>query len=93
MKRLILAATVAALVGNVSCSSKDTGSGAVEGATTGDAQTPPTGEAAVESWLAGKMYNAWKCEPTPHAPRPPSPHGNDRICSNDLLSKHEGGGD
>lgn len=65
----------------------------MEGATSGDAQTPPTGEANVESWLAQKMYNAWKCEPAPHAPRPPSPHGSDRICSNDLLSKHEGGGE
>jgi hypothetical protein len=52
----------------------------------GNAQTPPQGMALVEAWLATGAYKAWACEPAVHASRSPSPHGFNRICSNDLIS-------
>lgn len=56
------------------------------------AQTPPTtGRADLEAWLAAGHYRAWHCEPAPHTSRPPSPHGTDRICSNDVLSASTAG--
>jgi len=58
----------------------------------GTAQTPPIGtQAQVEAWLAEGSYKSWKCEPAPHAARSPSPHGINRICSNDTLSAHGSG--
>lgn len=52
-----------------------------------DAQTPPTsGRVDVESWLAAASYKTWTCEPAVHAARAPSPHGFNRICSNDLIA-------
>lgn len=52
-----------------------------------DPQAPPTtGMAAVESWLTQGLYKSWHCEPAAHAARSPSPHGMNRICSNNLLS-------
>jgi hypothetical protein len=84
--------TIAAVFFALGCSSsKDTGSGSVAGASNADAQTPPTGESALAGWLGQKMYNTWKCEQAPHDARAPSPHGTNRICSNDLLSKSVGG--
>jgi hypothetical protein len=51
-----------------------------------DAQTPPTsGRVAIEKWLADASYKTWACEPAVHAARDPSPHGFNRICSNDLI--------
>lgn len=50
-------------------------------------QNPPEGAAAVESWLKGGAYLQWHCESAPHMARSPSPHGYNRICSNDLLSQ------
>ena len=32
------------------------------------------------------MYLDWACEPEVHASRSPSPHGFNRICSNDVLA-------
>jgi hypothetical protein len=61
------------------CSDDDTSA-----ETTG--QRPPQGAAAVEAWLATGAYKSWQCEPAVHAARSPSPHGFNRICSNDLLS-------
>lgn len=56
-------------------------------------QTPPTtGRTDIEAWLAAGSYRAWHCEPAPHASRAPSPHGTDRICSNDALSASTGDG-
>jgi hypothetical protein len=52
----------------------------------GDAQTPPQGEAAVKAWLATGDYKKWHCEAAEHASRDPSPHGFNRICSNDKLA-------
>lgn len=56
-------------------------------------QTPPMGGARIEPWLAQGLYKQWHCEGAPHPPRPPSPHGTDRICSNDLASAAAGGGE
>src|SRR5262249_14301395 len=50
-------------------------------------QMPPAGHDALEGWLAGGEYKRWHCEPAAHEARPPSPHGMNRICSNDLLSQ------
>lgn len=72
-------------------SDKDTGSGAVAGTGPGDAQTPPTGGESVEAWLSKGFYKSWHCEPAAHDGRRPSPHGKNRICSNDLLSAHGAG--
>ena len=59
--------------------------------TPGTAQTPAMGAAAVEAWIAQKHYLSWRCESAPHDQRSPSPHGRNRICSNDLLSGHGAG--
>lgn len=56
-------------------------------------QTPPSsGRVDLEAWIAAGHYRAWHCEPEPHASRAPSPHGLDRICSNDALSGSSGSG-
>ncbi len=53
----------------------------------GVTQTPPiTGQSDIEAWIALGYYKSWHCEPAPHAARSPSPHGINRICSNDVLS-------
>jgi hypothetical protein len=54
----------------------------------GDDQTPPTGASAVEAWIAQASYKTWACEPAVHAARSPSPHGFNRICSNDLIANN-----
>lgn len=61
------------------------------GASVGDAQTPPEGRAPVEAWLAKGEYKAWHCEAAVHAARAPSPHGFNRICSNNILSSNATG--
>jgi hypothetical protein len=40
----------------------------------------------VEGWLAKRFYQMWTCEPQPHPARPFGAHGQNRVCSNDLLS-------
>lgn len=57
----------------------------------GDDQTPPQGRAAVEEWLAAGMFKAWAAEPAIHASRSPSPHGFNRIWSNDLIAQNASG--
>ena len=57
---------------------------------TGSHQTPPMGAAKVESWLSEGAYKSWACEPGVHEARSPSPHGFNRICSNDVLSAAAG---
>jgi hypothetical protein len=53
----------------------------------GTMQAPPTtGAADVQAWLAQGFYTTWHCEPASHPARSPSPHGTNRVCSNDLLS-------
>jgi hypothetical protein len=54
-------------------------------------QTPPTGAAAVEAWLVDGAYKSWSCEPAVHEARSPSPHGFNRICSNDAIATNVAG--
>ena len=54
-------------------------------------QIPPQGAAAVETWLRKGTYKDWHCEGEVHASRDPSPHGFNRICSNDLIASHATG--
>jgi len=49
-------------------------------------QTPPMGADKVEAWLAKGAYLKWHCEREAHMFRAPSPHGYNRICSNDLVA-------
>jgi hypothetical protein len=52
-----------------------------------DPQTPPTsGRVDIEAWLSAGLYKTWKSEAAVHASRSPSPHGQNRIFSNTLLS-------
>lgn len=53
-----------------------------------DAQLPPQGHDAIEAWLAEGHYKRWACQPAPHGPLKVSPHGMQRICSNQALSSH-----
>lgn len=73
---------------SLSACSSDTGGGAGGGGSSGsgDAQTPPQGETAVKAWLAKGDYQTWHCEAQEHDARTPSPHGVNRICSNDVLA-------
>lgn len=57
----------------------------------GDDQTPPQGGEAVEEWLASGMFKSWASEPAIHASRSPSPHGFNRIWSNDLIAQNASG--
>jgi hypothetical protein len=58
-----------------------------DGAPAGDdAQLPPRDHGALVAWLGAGAYKAWACEPAPHAARPPGAHGQNRICSNAMLS-------
>jgi len=64
----------------------DTANGSSSGPTEGP-QTPPQGGSKVEAWLSEGHYRSWACEETLHEARMPSPHGFNRICSNDLIAK------
>ncbi|HEY6881614.1 MAG TPA: hypothetical protein VI299_26490 [Polyangiales bacterium] len=55
-------------------------------------QLPPQGATSIEAWLASGAYKTWQCEPAVHAARAPSPHGYNRICSNDAISANKGAG-
>jgi len=71
----------------------DPSTGGEVGAYPVDSQRPPTtGKSDIEAWLAQGHYKSWHCEPAPHPSRRGSPHGTNRICSNDLLSAHDGPG-
>jgi hypothetical protein len=70
------------------CGSDGGGEG---GESTGNAQTPPQGETAVEAWLTKGDYKSWKCETAVHDARSPSPHGFNRICVNDALAAEASG--
>jgi hypothetical protein len=52
----------------------------------GTDQMPAMGAAMVKEWLAAGSYKSWASEPAVHAARAPSPHGYNRIYSNDVLS-------
>jgi hypothetical protein len=55
----------------------------------GTAQQPPIGGANVNAWIAQGDYKSWHCESAVHAARSPSPHGFNRICSNDVIFNAE----
>lgn len=70
----------------VGCGGGDTGG------STDEAQVSPTSSADdIEAWLAAGHYKQWSCEDSEHDARSPSPHGVNRICSNDVLSTHGDG--
>jgi hypothetical protein len=50
------------------------------------AQMPPMGGTNLEAWLATGEYKNWHCESAVHSARDPSPHGFNRICSNDAIA-------
>jgi hypothetical protein len=56
-----------------------------------DEQSPPVAHAELVTWLADGHYEGWACEPEAHPARPPGAHGDNRICSNDLLSQSASG--
>lgn len=62
-------------------------------AATVDPQLPPAASGQIDGWLAARAYLDWQCEPSAHAARPNGAHGTNRICSNDALSAHDGGGE
>jgi hypothetical protein len=57
----------------------------------GSAQTPAMGASKMTAWLEGGAYLTWNCEPAVHEARSPSPHGFNRICSNDALAQNATG--
>jgi len=69
------------------------GCGGDDSSAPGDNQTPPMGRVAVEAWLADSAatYKTWAAEPAIHASRDPSPHGFNRIYSNDVIASNTGG--
>ena len=70
----------------VGCGGGDTGG------STDETQLSPTSSADdIEAWLAAGHYKQWSCEDPEHDARSPSPHGVNRICSNDVLSTHGDG--
>ncbi len=70
------------------------GGGGSGGGAVSDPQLPPTSSAAdINAWLAEGHYKSWACESAEHEAVSPSPHGFNRICSNDVLSGHAGTGE
>lgn len=81
------AAVCVAGCGSDASTPADAGADAPSGDAPAVSQLPPiTGRADIEAWIATGAYRSWHCEPAPHAARSPSPHGSNRICSNDALS-------
>lgn len=61
-------------------------------ASKGTAQLPPTTNGGdVEVWLATAQYKQWNCETSSHPQIKVSPHGTNRVCSNDLITGYAGG--
>jgi hypothetical protein len=57
----------------------------------GDAQTtPPQGTDELEAWLEKGDYKSWACETVEHPQMKVSPHGINRVCSNDLAAGFQG---
>ncbi|MEQ1503681.1 MAG: hypothetical protein ABMB14_15690 [Myxococcota bacterium] len=60
--------------------------------TTADpSQVPPQGYAAIDAWIQDGVYEGWHCQADVHPPSAISPHGPNRICSNDAASGHGDG--
>lgn len=95
MRTRSLTIAISALIVSTACSAapaggadagggSDAGGGAADGGAVD--QTPPRGRVAIEAWLATGAYRDWNCEESIHEARSPSPHGFNRICSNDLIT-------
>jgi hypothetical protein len=69
----------------------DAGTGASAADGEAGSQTPPMGHAVLEAWLATGAYKTWTSEPAIHAQRSPSPHGFDRIYSNNVITANATG--
>jgi hypothetical protein len=67
------------------------GGGGGAGGQTAGPQVPPEGASAVEAWLQTGDYKTWHCETAMHEARSPSPHGFNRICSNDAVTTNAAG--
>ncbi len=77
--------------GGTSGATGGTGGATATGGGAGDAQNPPiTNGADVEAWLKTGAYKSWKCEAAPHPQVKVSPHGMNRVCSNDLAAGFTG---
>jgi hypothetical protein len=64
-----------------------------EGASTNAAsQTPPQEKVAMAAWLSKGDYKSWQCEQAVSTARSMSPHGFNRVCSNDVISRHAADG-
>ena len=90
-----LAVTLAACSDDTAADDDDTSSsgggssGSAEPAVpTPAGQIPPQGRDAIESWLKAGTYKGWSSEPAIHEARSPSPHGFNRIYSNDGITKN-----
>jgi hypothetical protein len=57
-----------------------------------DPQLPPRGSDDLLTWIEAGHYKTWACEPEAHPARTGSPHGKNRICSNDALVTSTGTG-
>ena len=57
-----------------------------EGEGEGAFDIPPTNADELADYIAAGHYLEWDCEAEAHAPRAPSPHPINRICSNPLLA-------
>ena len=74
------------------CPAKEAGCPAAEAgcpaaSTPGSAQEAPTGtQASIDAWIAKGEYKAWKCETAVRDGMSPSPHGKQKVCSNDKAS-------
>jgi len=78
---LALAISAGALT---ACGSDSTDS--TPSASAGTLQLPPTTNGTdVEAWLAKGYYEKWACETSSHPQIKVSPHGQNRICSNDAI--------
>lgn len=55
-----------------------------------ETQVPPQGYDAIEAWLAAGHYKSWKNQPAVVEPIDISPHGKQRIYTNQLHSDHAG---
>jgi hypothetical protein len=75
------------------CGSDGTDAGGPVSASSSAQLPPTTGGADVEAWLAKGEYKKWSCETVSHPQMKVSPHGQNRICSNDLVAGFSGTGE
>ena len=90
--RYSFALVLLSMSGLAACSSDSTTS--TPSTSAGDSQTPPsTNGTDVEAWLKAGSYKDWTCETASHPQMKVSPHGQNRICSNDLVANFTGDGE